>query len=338
MIDPVIYECRVFLPTLERAKKRVPSEFLPCYSWFSDNAGAYIPRLPHHMDPKPRTPIPLSRDSGIYTPGRERVTFLGAKSYALSIHSNDTSFYADRVPIPLSDGTWIFDYSGHEGADKRQNYNQSLMNCLADGVPVGVMIKEGIGYRVLGLAFVERYNSATNMFTLHGPISQETQGLGAFAIPGFDELSAYDQNLIQDLDETDERRLVSAEQVRREQQGQFRLLLLDAYQGACAITGTDVSQVLQAAHINPYRGKRSQMVSNGILLRADLHLLYDAHLISIDPSSLTVRLSERLKETYYCTYNMKSLRIPDDPLLTPDKRLLSLHFKQFSQENRLLSA
>lgn len=52
----ITYESPVFLPTLERAKKLVPQAFLPCYDWFTNNAGEKIPRLPHNMSPKPVDP------------------------------------------------------------------------------------------------------------------------------------------------------------------------------------------------------------------------------------------------------------------------------------------
>lgn len=335
MDSQIIFECQAFMPTLERACKRVPKEFLPCYEWFSQNAGAIIPQLPHRMSNSPDTPIPLSRDAGIYIPSATRVTY-PRKKYALSIHSSGKAFYEDKKPISLADGTWIIDYAAYSGVDTVQGYNQALMSCLEDGIPVGVFFKEAGGYRVLGLAFIERYNSATRMFTLHGPVSSATEAAGSFVAPGLDELPKDELYAIQTLDDEDERRIVTIEQVRREQQGKFRELLLQAYDGACAITETDVPQVLQAAHINPYRGKKSQIVTNGILLRADMHLLYDSHLVSVDPDTLSLRLSDRLGDSKYAQYNNVTLRMPTDPRCEPNRDLLAMHFEQFRQENELL--
>lgn len=337
MPDDIIFECGVAFPSRRRAEKLVPPEFAPCYDWFETHAGAKIPRLPHRMEDRPSTPIPLSRDSGIYVPGEARVKFRHNKKYALSVHSNERGPYADRRPIPLADGTWILDYAAHEGSDKSQGYNTALENCLADGIPVGVLSRQANGYRVLGLAFIERYNSATRMFTLHGPVNPETEARGAFAIPGFDSLSKEGRQTLEEAD-GDERVFTLARQVRREQQALFRASLLEAYGGMCAITHVGVPQVLQAAHINPYRGKRSQVVQNGILLRADLHLLYDAHLISIDPNDLRVRISDQLRDSSYERLSGCPLRKPADDRLAPNRDLLALHFDLFRQESAVLVA
>ena len=328
------YESPVFLPTLERAKKLVPQAFLSCYDWFMSNAGEKVPRLPHNMHPKPTTPIPLSRDSGIYIPGAAQVEYDGGRRYALSVHSTGHRRYNDRAPIRLADGTWVLSYAAHEGSDLSQGYNAALMNCLNDGIPVGVFVKEAPGYRVLGLAYVEQYNSVTRMFTLHGPVSAATETAGSFVPHGFED----EQKILMELDGQDERRVVTAQQVRREQQGKFREALLRAYSETCAITGVNVPEVLQAAHINPYRGRKSQVVNNGILLRADLHLLYDAHLISVEPDSLSVSLSERLGSTAYLRYNHQRLREPVSADLAPNTDLLAVHYEQFRRENPALVA
>ena len=340
MAEQLVHECPVFLPTLERAGRIVPPEFLPCYAWFLDSMGETIPRLPHRLPDaqKPDTPIPLSRDAGIYIPSSTHVEYDGGRRYALSVHSAGAGKYDDRAPIPLADGTWVLDYAAHEGKDSRQGYNSSLLNCLNDGVPVGVMVRVPSGYQILGLAYVERYNSAMRVFTLHGPITPSTEAAGAFVPQGFEELSQDERDLFVDYDGTDERRVATVRQVRREQQGRFRDELLKAYAGRCAISGTNVPEVLQAAHINPYRGRRSQIVSNGILLRADLHLLYDAHLISVEPDSLEVAMGERLSNTTYLQYNARKLYRPTKEALAPNRDLLAVHYEQFRRENHVLVA
>jgi predicted restriction endonuclease len=55
--------------------------------------------------------------------------------------------------------------------------------------------------------------------------------------------------------------------------------LLQAYERQCAITGCTVLQILEAAHIMPYMGKPTNRVDNGLLLRSDLHTLFDLGLI-----------------------------------------------------------
>ena len=66
-------------------------------------------------------------------------------------------------------------------------------------------------------------------------------------------------------------------------QGAFRVAVTDAYQRRCAISGEKTLPVLQAAHIIPYADGGQHSVNNGILLRSDIHTLYDQGYITIDP-------------------------------------------------------
>jgi hypothetical protein len=61
----------------------------------------------------------------------------------------------------------------------------------------------------------------------------------------------------------------------RKGQAAFRQMLMDAYGGRCAVTGTDVGHAIEAAQICPYNGLDTNVVQNGILLRADWHVLFD---------------------------------------------------------------
>lgn len=94
------------------------------------------------------------------------------------------------------------------------------------------------------------------------------------------------------LKDARERVLISI--VRRQGQSQFRQQLLKAYKGKCAISGNDVEQALEAAHIIPYRGLETNTTSNGLLLRADLHTLFDLNLITIDPQTMKVLIAPKL--------------------------------------------
>ena len=83
--------------------------------------------------------------------------------------------------------------------------------------------------------------------------------------------------------DVDERRRRLAQSVVREGQGSFRLRLMEAYEGRCAITGERTEPVLEAAHIQDYLGPASNHVQNGLVLRADWHSLYDEGLVTIVP-------------------------------------------------------
>lgn len=78
----------------------------------------------------------------------------------------------------------------------------------------------------------------------------------------------------------------------RRGQGAFRRKLVRRYGACCMATGCELMDVVEAAHIDPYRGKSDNHVDNGLLLRADLHTLFDLNLMSIDPDRLVLRFHE----------------------------------------------
>jgi hypothetical protein len=100
-------------------------------------------------------------------------------------------------------------------------------------------------------------------------------------------------------DQEDGRKRVLQGVVRRQGQPGFRASLIAAYEGRCAITHCPVLVILEAAHVTPYLGPQTNSISNGILLRADIHTLWDLGLIAIDPNSMTVSVSPGLQDPSY---------------------------------------
>lgn len=115
--------------------------------------------------------------------------------------------------------------------------------------------------------------------------------------------------------------------LRRGQQA-FRSALLKAYESRCAISGCDCPDALEAAHVYPYHGDQTNMPCNGLLLRADLHVLLDLGLISIEPDSLTVVIAQSLKTTFYGDLQGKPVSVPKDPSARLSKQALQWHFRQ----------
>lgn len=81
-------------------------------------------------------------------------------------------------------------------------------------------------------------------------------------------------------------------------QSAFRELLMDAYNGRCAITGVSVEEAIEAAHIKPFSLGGADALSNGILLRVDLHRLFDAGQIAIDPANFKVCVAKGVAHDY----------------------------------------
>ncbi|WP_225610227.1 HNH endonuclease [Pseudomonas sp. PDM19] len=126
-------------------------------------------------------------------------------------------------------------------------------------------------------------------------------------------------------DLVDGRKKVLQEIVRRQGQPKFRKQLLAAYDGRCTVTGCDVEAVLEAAHIAPYLGKDSNSVQNGLLLRADIHTLFDLGMLKVDAKG-TVHLHEKLRGTVYEQYGDQFIRLPADKALAPSPEALDLKF------------
>lgn len=124
---------------------------------------------------------------------------------------------------------------------------------------------------------------------------------------------------------------VSRSVVQRQGRTMFRNMLLKAYNSTCAITGCRALAVLEAAHILPYRGSDTDHVQNGLLLRADIHTLFDLGLLDIDEKNMTVIVDGLLENTEYMDFHGKELAVPEseDQRPSPDaiverRRLLDL--------------
>ena len=332
MAESSVIECGVAFPSIARALKLVPEEFADGYRWFQKHQDTVIPRLPFGRSTPSELTYPLARQSGIHSPSSKTMRYRSYQ-YAISVHSSDLGRYPDKAPIPLGDGTWVFDYSCQDNSPTltHQDYNGWLLNCLEDGIPVGVMTRRKAGgYRVWGLAFIERYNPLSGMFTLRGPVDAATEAAGCFGIADPSTLSREDRLELGGGTEM-ERRFVRRLQMERREQ--FRRRLLDAYGFRCAISDANVPEALQASRMGPYRGIASQDSSSGLLLRADIHMLYDAHLLSVTPESHIVRISDRLWDSPYRKYHGRHINLPRRTADCPNDELLELQFRQFRTEN-----
>jgi predicted restriction endonuclease len=127
--------------------------------------------------------------------------------------------------------------------------------------------------------------------------------------------------------------VMRAIQIRRGQP-RFRRKLLAAYEGVCAVTSSNATEALEAAHIHAVSEGGSMRVSNGLLLRADIHTLFDLGLITIHPESLRIELSEILRDSDYAFLHQKKLGLPDSSQDYPSAELLIRHYAE-SRERRV---
>ena len=113
-------------------------------------------------------------------------------------------------------------------------------------------------------------------------------------------------------------------------QGAFRLSVLDAYNKRCAITGEKTLPVLEAAHIQPFSEDGPNQTANGLLLRSDMHKLFDDGYITITPT-YKIEVSGRIREEFdngreYYQYHGKDLLIlPELAMNKPSLLYLEYH-------------
>ena len=134
-------------------------------------------------------------------------------------------------------------------------------------------------------------------------------------------------NSFDPTNQEDARERLFAEIVRRRGQPGFRRKLLGLYEGRCTISGCEVEATLEAAHIVPYRGRETNHPSNGLLLRADLHMLFDLDLIAVDTETMTILIAPELEGTWYAQYSGVALRLPPTSYGQPSREALEMHKK-----------
>jgi putative restriction endonuclease len=113
-------------------------------------------------------------------------------------------------------------------------------------------------------------------------------------------------------------------------QGSFRILVTEAYGRRCAVTGEKTLPALEAAHIKPFAIVKEHDVKNGLLLRSDLHRLFDQGYVSIQPD-LTFRVSRAIRDEFengrdYYALDGATIRPPGDPAQLPTQEHLEWHY------------
>jgi len=120
--------------------------------------------------------------------------------------------------------------------------------------------------------------------------------------------------------------------VPRRGQGIFKIGVTSAYGRACAVTGEHSLPALEAAHILPYAEGGEHHISNGLLLRSDIHRLFDKGYVTVTPD-YRFNVSKRLKEDFdngrsYQPFDKKPIHVPELARDRPDANLLDWHNTQ----------
>ncbi len=112
-------------------------------------------------------------------------------------------------------------------------------------------------------------------------------------------------------------------------QGSFQVVVTDAYERRCAVTRERALPALEAAHIKPYSEHGEHRVDNGLLLRRDLHALFDRGYLTVTPE-LRLEVSRRIREEFengrdYYAMHGRELWVPSNPRRRPNSEFLRWH-------------
>ncbi len=307
----------------EKAINGLPERHRAALRWFAQHSGT---EQPWH-NPLPDGTLLASKAKGIYKPRWSE--------YAISVRQSLGGPYLDRDPITRPDGTWSFLYY-QENTDPTQRdsmyTNRGLLACERDRIPVGVFrqisAKPKPRYQILGVVIVAGWRGGYFFLEGFAPTGEardigkrdQMEVLLAVEEQAASEGGAFDPDNVVDA----RQRTLGAIVIRRGQSA-FRERLIRLYGSKCAITECDAEEALEAAHILPYLGPATNHPSNGLLLRADIHLLFDLGLVAIDTQTMTVTVHPRLRNTTYQALAGKQLRLPKSPTLSPSKDALDSH-------------
>jgi putative restriction endonuclease len=112
-------------------------------------------------------------------------------------------------------------------------------------------------------------------------------------------------------------------------QGAFRVVVTDAYEGHCAVTGEKTLPVLDAAHIRPVAQGGGHRVDNGLLFRSDVHTLFDRGYVTVTPDYRFL-VSHRLRADWengrvYYALDRQTIHLPRDSEARPNRTDLEWH-------------
>ncbi len=184
--------------------------------------------------------------------------------------------------------------------------------------------------------FINNYNQNMSMQRLNDKFfieyfKKELEELDeTFVYPSAEESNNFLSNIFDDSyipNLKDERGKIWAAIKQRRGQQSFRDAIRAAYGDKCMITGCETLEVLEAAHINPYRGEKDNHVANGLLLRSDIHTLFDLDFIGIEPDKLTIHLSSNINKDEYKILSGKKLELNSKE--KPSKIALKIRWDKF---------
>lgn len=287
-------------------------------AWFLQHEGKIVPFSRFQDFGEPGL---LTKAKGIYKPkGWE---------YSLSIRQSLASTYGDLPFMTPPEGGWIYRYHRENGENRYTN--NGLIRCLMDGIPVGVIVqirpKPNAEYWIAGLGQIKQFNDPWfDLVQWQSDVDTSQIGRLIAEVPVDYDAPIEALRQLGFLEDSNEER--HSKQLVRPNQQLFRAMLLKSYDQTCAVTGSKVVPALEAAHIRPFSYERIDKVENGLLLRADVHRLFDRNLVGVNPTKMETVVSKLLIGTEYEEYAGVELIVPSDQRFRPAVQYLEDHFQQ----------
>lgn len=125
----------------------------------------------------------------------------------------------------------------------------------------------------------------------------------------------------------DERQRILKEICQRRGQAAFRRALISRYGPKCMLSGCKLLDLIEAAHISPYLGAKDHHIDNGLLLRADIHTLFDLGLLAFNPDNLIAHVAPHAASAGYSLYGGVHLQV--DGAKRPSKKALKSRWLEF---------
>lgn len=295
--------------------------------WFRDNQGT-------------ETAFPEALNNGEFLATRAKGIYKPAGSqFALSVRTQLNSKYNDGIFVSIFEQGWAFAY--HQETDSRLGSdlftNKALEQNILHHVPVGVLEEldnpkePKKSYFVHGLAMPIHKDGSYFILCDEktAQVYSRIQILNAFYTANAAIATSVSDEDLSSIGK-DLRLSTFRSIVVRQGQGRFRRELINVYNGRCAVTGELTLEVLDAAHIMPYLGRHTNSVNNGILIRTDLHNLFDFNLLSIEPSSWRIEIHPSIASDYYRALHGKQISLPKSTQHWPSREFMEIHWNNYN--------
>jgi hypothetical protein len=244
----------------------------------------------------------------------------------ISWKSGESEGYSDLLPSHWfeSDGNWSYvthAVQGPKGGRKIARCSLSVQGSIADLDYTGEHVEYNKTRFYIGtIRIIFTDTTRRDVREVQWRDAEEGSEFETVDVEAHERTMLMDElEVTTSLDLADGRKKIERMVALRQGQPAFRNALMDAYERRCAVTNCTIDDVLEAAHISPYLGEHTNRVTNGLLLRADIHTLFDRGLIKVD-SNYRVTAPAHIAEQYDLP---GSINLPKNPSYHPDPAALA---------------